>query len=272
MIKATILIDNQPSINNPCLQSEHGLCVYVETGTLRLLCDAGASGAFIDNAHRLGIDLSGLDMVVVSHGHNDHTGGLPRLCAENCGVPIYAATHIFDRFTSSRHGRERDISAPTVLASNHYDRFTLVDSSQWVSREVALVRCNVATNPMPQGNNFLKSGEALDEFEHEMSLAIVDDDALVIISPCSHRGAINIIESCRQFTGIEKVRAFVGGLHFVDGPQVERETSQFAHDISQGFSDTAIFTGHCTCAVAQNQLLAALPNVSIFSTGQILEL
>lgn len=272
MIKATILIDNQPSISNPCLQSEHGLCVFVETGDLCLLCDTGATGAFLDNAHRLGIDMSKLDMAVVSHGHNDHTGGLPRLCVENCDVPIYAGSHILDRFTSLRHGRERDISAPTSLASNHYDRFTFVDSSQWLSRDVALVRCNVETSPMPQGNCFLKNGDALDRFNHELSLVIVDDGALVIFSPCSHCGAINIIESCRQFTGVEKVRAFVGGLHFVEGPQVEQETSQFVHDISQGFPDTAIYTGHCTCEAAQKQLQVALPNVSIFSTGQIIEL
>lgn len=272
MIKATILIDNQQSISNPCLQSEHGLCVFVETDDLRILCDTGATGAFIDNAHRLGIDLSKLDMVVVSHGHNDHTGGLPRLCVENCDVPIYAGRHIFENFTSSRHGRERDISAPASLATNHYDRFTLVHSSQWLSRDVALVRCNVATNPMPHGNRFLKNGEVLDGFDHEMSLTIVDDGALVIFSPCSHCGAINIIEACRQFTGIEKVRAFVGGLHFVEGPQVEQETAQFVHGISQRFPDTAIFTGHCTCVVAQNQLQATLSNVSIFSTGQILAL
>ena len=55
---------------------EHGLSVYVETKKHKILLDTGATGAFAENAKKLGIDLKAIDTVVLSHGHYDHSGGI----------------------------------------------------------------------------------------------------------------------------------------------------------------------------------------------------
>lgn len=271
MVKATILIDNRPSVDNPCLQSEHGLCLLVETQRQSILCDTGATGAFADNARLLGIGLSSLDMAVISHGHNDHTGGVTRLLAECPDVPVYASRHIFGRFSSTRHGHQRDISAPDTLQADNAHRFNLVAASCWLSGDVALVECEITDCPMPLGNRYLLCDGIADPFNHEMSLAVVDDGALVIFSPCSHCGAINIIQSCRRFTGIDRVRAFVGGLHFVDGPDAANEADRFARDFSQLCPQASLFTGHCTCRAAREHLLSTLPRTGIFYTGHTFE-
>lgn len=74
-MKIIVLSDNR-TINSE-LETEHGLCVYLETEKYKCLLDTGASDIFISNAARLNVDLTDVDYVFISHGHADHTGGLP---------------------------------------------------------------------------------------------------------------------------------------------------------------------------------------------------
>ena len=75
MKEFVVLADNRS--NNTELLSEHGLSVYVETENHKLLLDTGKSNIFLMNAQKLGIHLEDVDYVFISHGHNDHIGGLP---------------------------------------------------------------------------------------------------------------------------------------------------------------------------------------------------
>ena len=77
-LKITTLIENLPDKEGK-LQFEHGFSVWIETADKRILFDTGQSGAFTRNAAAMGIDLATADMVVLSHGHYDHTGGVPEL-------------------------------------------------------------------------------------------------------------------------------------------------------------------------------------------------
>ena len=86
-MRIVTLIENTPG--DPRCACEHGLSLYLETHDHRLLMDTGSTGAFADNAEALGIDLTRVDTVVLSHGHYDHAGGLLRFAALNPGAPIY---------------------------------------------------------------------------------------------------------------------------------------------------------------------------------------
>ena len=81
------LIENTKGCRD-CL-FEHGLSFYAETGKHRILVDTGASDAFIRNAARLEVDLKQVDMVILSHGHYDHAGGIPAFHRINPGAVIY---------------------------------------------------------------------------------------------------------------------------------------------------------------------------------------
>ena len=72
-MKWTVLSDNRTC--NDLLQTEHGLSILLETEKHRILLDTGASDVFIRNAEKIGIDLSTVDYVFISHGHSDHAGG-----------------------------------------------------------------------------------------------------------------------------------------------------------------------------------------------------
>ena len=76
-----ILSDNRT--DNPLLETEHGLSVYLENNGRRYLLDTGASDLFMRNAEKLGVDLSEVDYCLISHGHNDHIGGLPAFLEVN---------------------------------------------------------------------------------------------------------------------------------------------------------------------------------------------
>ena len=73
-MKIITLVENSCG-HEDCI-AEHGLSVYIETRKHRLLLDTGQSDAVVKNAEVLGVDLSLVDTVVLSHGHYDHSGGI----------------------------------------------------------------------------------------------------------------------------------------------------------------------------------------------------
>ena len=94
-LKITTLIENLPDAGEN-LQFEHGFSVFIEAEGKRILFDTGQSGAFVKNAKMLGIDLSTVDMLVLSHGHYDHTGGVPEflsVCKKK--LPVYVGKEFF---------------------------------------------------------------------------------------------------------------------------------------------------------------------------------
>ncbi len=274
MLKITVLTDNKPHPDNPRLHSEHGLSLYIEFGDRHILCDTGASDRFVENAARMGVALN-VDICFISHGHNDHTGGLGHFLRFFPSTPIYLSRHLFDR-KFSHHAAKREIGTDAALQQRYGNRFVYIDQSRWIAPDVAAVQNCCAIYPKPIGNGFLTEEydgvETADRFEHELALALRTDKGLVVVSPCSHGGAINIIESCRLFTGEEKVYAFVGGFHFVDEDDAAQETAWFREDVDALYPGIKIYTGHCTGEIAQESLLEAGSDAQVFHTGSVIEL
>jgi len=92
-MKIITLIENH--VNSPGLVAEHGLSLYIDTGNKKILFDTGQSGLFIQNAQKLGIDIREIDLLVISHGHYDHTGGLYQFLEVNKKATVYAKKEIF---------------------------------------------------------------------------------------------------------------------------------------------------------------------------------
>lgn len=270
--KITILVDNQPSKQKPALQSEHGLSMFIEVGEWRLLCDMGASTLFAENAELLSIDLSQLNAAFISHGHADHTGGLDCFLSKFPNIPIWLSSHIAkQQFYSSRRGPCRDISTDIQLFNQHAHAFHWVDNSCWLTPSVALIKCQENTYYRPRGNTFLTTTingvNHPDDFRHELSLAIRTSHGLVVVSSCSHVGALNILQACTNFTREYRVRAFVGGLHLVDSHYVKQEVEYFTSCFERKYSDTLLYTGHCTGDIAKEELCKLLPQTQIIHTG-----
>jgi len=80
-VRVTVLIDNR--LARAGLEREHGLSLWVQTGTANVVIDTGGTAAFRRNAAALGVDLATADAVALSHGHYDHSGGIRSHPAES---------------------------------------------------------------------------------------------------------------------------------------------------------------------------------------------
>ena len=85
-MKICVLVDNKTG-GDDNLQAEHGLSIWFALNGKNYLVDVGASSLFVENAARLGIDIADVDVLVLSHAHADHTGGLAAfidICVATC--------------------------------------------------------------------------------------------------------------------------------------------------------------------------------------------
>lgn len=275
MLRITVLIDNEPSPQEASLHAEHGLSFHIQTETTAYLCDMGASNLFLENASAMGVDLKQVDFAFLSHGHADHSGGLAGYLQHVPDAHVCLSPQVRGKsFYSACRGAKRDISTDETLFVRYSECFCWIENSGWLTENLAIVRNSFHSYPKPAANAFLTvadvNGEVLDDFSHELSLAFVTSQGLVILSSCSHAGALNIIRSCVEFTGVMP-HAFVGGLHLVDSHQVEQEVESLCKEIAGCYPGLKIYTGHCTGEMAKQRLKALLPDVHFFHTGMVMD-
>ena len=276
---AQFLVDNVPNPNNPELQSEHGMSLLFEWHHERILFDVGLTAHFVQNAQALHIDIADISHLVLSHGHKDHTGGLSHFFEHNGTADVWAAENITKyRYFSMRHEQPRDISFTVNLLLEN-DLYHPVCKSTWMTEDMAFVTNISGRYPTPQANNKLEvspidgTNQRLDTFDHEIVIVLKDEDGLIILSPCSHNGLLNILEACTAFTGETRVKAFIGGLHLLDNFVSTKELDEIVEVCTTQYPDMQILTGHCTGAEAKAHLEKAMPErVQFFFTGMYLEL
>lgn len=177
-MRIVTLIENTPG--DPRCACEHGLSLYLETHDHRLLMDTGSTGAFADNAEALGIDLTRVDTVVLSHGHYDHAGGLLRFAALNPGAPIYLQAGADGDFY---HG-DRYIGIDKAITA--LPQVRPVRGDLRIDGELFLFAGITGRRFWPQSNLSLRvrrDGQTLqDDFSHEQCLVVSQDGHRVLVS------------------------------------------------------------------------------------------
>ncbi len=236
--KWTVLSDNRS--NESCLYIEHGLSVLLETERHRILLDTGASDVFIRNADLLGVDLSTIDYVFISHGHSDHAGGLRYFLELNQQAKVIISPDAMSGKFYSKRGNLHSIT--TVWPESASDRLITVEKTNEIADGLCIIAHIPQIHQMPKGNLHLffedVNGEYVnDDFRHE--LALYTDG--VLFTGCAHSGLENILAACPY-----PVKFVVGGFHLLDGQESEEELKILAKRLKEHYPITQFYTSHCT--------------------------
>ena len=130
-MKWTVLSDNRSSDSR--LSTEHGLSILLQTERHKILLDTGASDMFIRNAEQLGIDLSDVDYVFISHGHSDHAGGLRCFLKHNQKAQVIVSPDAMSGHFFSKRGNLHSIT--TQWPEIDDDRLIMIDKTRLADRK-----------------------------------------------------------------------------------------------------------------------------------------
>ncbi|MFH1079186.1 MAG: MBL fold metallo-hydrolase [Pseudomonadota bacterium] len=240
--------------------SEHGFCALVRTTngaiTHTLLFDTGFSeiGAAY-NAGALGVDLSTVEAIAISHGHMDHTGGFVSMTAaiSNKGIPVVAHPVIFRSPRYLKMGANLDIHLPSLTREA-----VAAAGMKLVETKAPLPLLDgdvLFLGEIPRRTDFEKGSpiahyqeegeEKWDPIEDDTSLVMnIKGKGLVVLSGCAHAGIVNTTLYAREATGIEKVFAIMGGFH-LSGPLFEHIIGRTTDGLKK-LDPAYVIPTHCT--------------------------
>lgn len=233
-MKFITLIENTAAKEK--LAVEHGLSLYIEACGKKILFDAGQSIAFASNAEALGVDLSAVELAVLSHGHYDHSGGLKAFLEINDHAPLYLSRHAFEGHYNASGD---DIGVDKAIQSS--GRLVSCGEICEIAPGLTLCSCNDRERSVPLDHAGLQmdgeDGLCPDDFRHEQYLLIEEEGKQILISGCSHKGILNI---ARWF----QPDVLIGGFHFMKMDPEDPGLKEAARALLE--LPTVYYTGHCT--------------------------
>ena len=252
---------------------EHGLCFYIETEKHKLLMDTGQTGLLLENAEKLGIDLTKVDTVVLSHGHYDHGGGILPFAKINPTAKIYVPEKAFGEYYSMNKDGEPHyiglakeiqelpqvvkVSAKASLEAKPEakpeasEEAKAADGIYRIDDELALFSGIGSEHVIPSTNQRLKKktedGFVQDDFAHEQCLVISEGVKKVLLSGCAHHGILNIMDRYCELFG-EEPDFVISGFHMMKKHNYSDEDINMIIDTALALRQykTVFYTGHCT--------------------------
>ncbi|MGB9686606.1 MAG: MBL fold metallo-hydrolase [Rectinema subterraneum] len=247
-IRIVTLIENSPG-EHLALKTEHGISFYIEKENHTIIFDTGQSGAFIQNARKLGINLEDIEMVAISHGHYDHSGGLRHLVDSAHPFELVVGKGFFNKKYATD-------GISFEYLGNDFDEEYLKEqhiSWQYAEKPIGeiLPGIFILTNfPRIHEDEKINSrfvidtGNAFvpDDFSDEISLAVETPRGFIVLVGCSHPGIKNMLDAAAsRLPG--PIYGVIGGTHLVEAS--EKSFAASVHYLAtSGFK--AIGVSHCT--------------------------
>ncbi|MCF7925618.1 MAG: MBL fold metallo-hydrolase [Candidatus Izimaplasma sp.] len=271
-MKITTLIENDTI--DQTLKAAHGLSLFVETKNHKIIMDLGPNNIYIKNAKQLGIDVTSADMLVISHGHNDHGSGLKKFMKINKQADIFVSRHAFDGIVKKQNN---DFIKIGIKKPRQRDRLTLVNQDITVKKNIHIFS-NINFEQHPLGDDSLYIYEhhqyQPDHFSHEIFLVIEEDDHVVLFSGCSHKGIENIINSIEEKLH-KSITDVVAGFHFSHYNAFDVKQTDYLQKLGKRFNDQdrSYYACHCTGDDAFFELKQQLKSkLHRLKTGSIINL
>ena len=256
-MKLVVLVENNTYIDQ-YYYGEPGVSYYIEDEDTKLLWDVGYSDLFLRNANALGINLEKINIIAISHGHDDHTRGLKHFFKQIYKNDISVIAHP-DAFKEKIKDNLK-IGSP-IFEDKLKEKCNLV-----LSKEPIKVSKNITfLGEIPQTNNFenrkaigkqIIDGTSIDDY-------LMDDTALVykrekgiyIITGCSHSGICNIIEYAKEVSKDNRVLGVIGGFHLFEVTEQVYKTIDFLKQ--NNLKD--VYACHCTSFDVKAEIHKVLP-------------
>ena len=286
-----VLLRNSPGVTRPplakggnipadALLAEHGLCLLVKVKRGEkshcILFDCGYTKLGVPhNMQILEIDPQQIEVIVISHGHMDHTGALYPII-ESIGKSIPVILHpeafISPRFFGLDDGRKlkfpqtlikEDMKSKDLEIVENRSPSLLADSMIAVTGEVERVTGfeKGLPNALLERDGKIETDMILDDQALTIKLK---EKGLVIISGCGHAGIINTVFYAKKITGVDKIHAVLGGFHLsgpIFEPIIEKTITEF-----KKISPEIIIPMHCTGWKAIKRFSEEFPNSFILNS------
>ena len=258
-IAVTTLVENSVPVRG--LLAEHGLAFHLQAGPRSLLFDTGQSDLFLHNALKLRISLADAQAIVLSHGHNDHTGGLTAAHEAAPQARLFLhRTALSQKFVRNPDGTTRLIGMDEATAETIRSAANAV---VWTRKPTEVLDGIFVTGEIPRQNTFEDTGGPFfrdaagaqpDPLLDDQALYFDTQEGLVVLLGCGHSGVVNTLDYVQQLTGGRPIHAILGGLHLLTAnpERMDKTIAAFRR-----LNIQRLAPAHCTGLHAQAQLWTA---------------
>ena len=253
------LVENELGVSG--CEAAHGLSFYVETENHKLLFDSSPSEVVIRNAQQLGVDLTTIDTVILSHGHYDHSGGILPFLELNPRAKIYMQHNAggeYYAFDGEEQGF-RYIGIDKKILS--LPQVQLLKGDTKIDDELQVFTVDSRAFPLPSTNKRLRelcNGQYIqDEFHHEQNLLLTADGKKILFCGCAHNGILNVMETLERKFGPASIPDLViGGFHLMKRTEFSEADTAEVTEIANRLRayKTHFATCHCTGLPVFNQM------------------
>lgn len=246
-MRIVTLMENTPGREDVLF--EHGLSIYIETNDKKILVDTGATDGFMANAKTLGVDLQEVDMLVLSHGHYDHSGGILTFAKENITAEIWMQRLAGEAYYHKNEEMEKYIGIDIGILD--LPQVKLLDGDFKIQEGISVFSGVKGRRLWPSGNLELmvkkEDGFEQDSFQHEQYLVLEEEGKQILISGCAHNGILNILEKYREIYSQEP-DIVISGFHMQKKSGYSEADLEMVKEISLELkkTKTKFYTGHCT--------------------------